>query len=188
MGVFQFFATVRIQTVWNELRIFFVVLAVETIVSYWFSLPSLKERFWPRLEAAGAETIMTLLTHPANCLHISHNFCCCASRHSLCLLKNASLRAKYPIAQLSVCMCLITLEITAFYLSAFLSEISLCWQAADRAVVLLRVYWVHTAGWTCLTLFWTSSPALNLHWFADKCAVYVLSFNQWFFMLGQINE
>ncbi len=54
--------------------------------SYWFSF-CLKESFWPRLWAAGAETNMTLLTPPANCLHISHNLCCCASRHLLRLSK-----------------------------------------------------------------------------------------------------
>lgn len=71
--------------------------------------------------------------------------------------QNASPGAKYPIAALSVCICLITQEITAFCLSAFLSEISLFWQAVDRAALLLCVDCVCMAERTCLTLFWTSS-------------------------------
>ena len=62
-----------------------------------------------------------------------------------CSPQNASPGAKYPIAALSVCICLITKKITAFCLPALLSEISLFWQAADRAVLLLCVYcvWRH---------------------------------------------
>lgn len=87
-------------------------------------------------------------------------------------LKKTKQNKKTPkLADLSGCMCSITVEITALCLPALLSEISLCWQAVDRAVLLLCSYCVSTAGRTCLTLFWTSSAALNLYWFADICAV-----------------
>lgn len=110
---------------------------------------------------------MTLLSQPANCLHI------CASAPQGTCSASKKKRKKNPqnVADLSGCMCSITVEITALCLPALLSEISLCWQAADRAVLLLCIYCVSTAGRTCLTLFWTYSAALNLYWFADICAV-----------------
>lgn len=168
MGVFSIFCNfLRTEQFEMSSGYFF---AVETIVSYWFSL-----WVWRRVFGLGCRlqeqrpSWLCKLSLPI--VYIFYITSAAVPPGNCSASKNASPGAKNPIADLSVCMCLITLEITAFCLSAFLSEISLCWQAVDRAVVLLCVYCVCTAGRTCLTLFWTSPPALNLHWFADKCAV-----------------
>lgn len=117
---------------------------------------------------------MTLLTF-LPIVYIFHITCSVVPPGSCCAAHNASPGAKYPIAALSVCICLITAEITAFCLSALLSETSLY---SDRL-------WTERCGCSVFTVFtWQeellspcSEPPLHLPAFTHVLTNVQLTFS-----------
>lgn len=140
----------------NELRISFLVFAVKMVVSYWFSL-SLKEWFWTPVASCKHRDHHD----PTSIVYIFHITLAFVPPGTYSASKNTSPGAKYPLADLSACMCLITLENYCLLLvcppEGDFFMLTSCGQSCGFPYVLLGLH----ISETCLTLFWTSSLALT---------------------------